>query len=209
MVKRMSDPVSRKDEEVIISVRRKLGQERPDEELGVNSVGRDRLVLTPQLRVDDEAVLRLEPQHAQAAQTKDEVTAAKPEADLVILSEKIAAFEMAIGRIPDQWEPDGTGTDAYAGSAMPAMSWSDLDQADEGAQHEADVPSSDPQPAAEPVRLLLDAQRIDKDVLRDLVAEILRSELKGQLRESLAEDMRALVRKEIQLALAARPDKHS
>lgn len=216
----MSDPISRKDdEEVLSSVRRKVNAERPDEEFDVKASGQERLVLTPQLRVDDEAVLRLEPQHARAAQFKDgAVSTSNPrvplvsttsDSDVFELSAKIAAFETAIGRIPDQWEPDGTGTDAYAGTALPAMNWPDLDQAEEGAPRDRNEPQVDPRETDRPAPLRLGGRGIDEKALEELVAEIVRAELKGPLGERITRNVRALVRREIQLAMAAQSDKQS
>lgn len=39
------------------------------------------------------------------------------------LSDKIAALETLIARRGDQWEPDDTGSDAYAGTDAPAIAW--------------------------------------------------------------------------------------
>jgi hypothetical protein len=126
--------------------------------------------------------------------------------DFMELSAKIAALETAIAKTVDQWEPDGAGADAYAGTAAPAMVWREgveLDglgkpvegtqppQADEGAD------------AADIVETALEADVIDEHMLRTMVAQIVRSELQGELGERITRNVRKLVRREIHRALVS------
>ncbi|QJF50617.1 hypothetical protein [Roseobacter ponti] len=123
------------------------------------------------------------------------------------LSEKIAALETAIARTADQWEPDGNGRDAYAGTRAPSMDWQDGVSFDgKGA------PLSDDDPI-EPVATVEgdtdvswseEDQIIDEAALRLLVGDIVRSELQGELGERITRNVRRLVHREIMRALAAR-----
>lgn len=63
-------------------------------------------------------------------------------------------------------------------------------------QHDLDEPGSDDTPVVE-------AAGIDKEALRELVAEIVRQELQGSLGERITLNVRKLVRRELQRALAA------
>ncbi len=145
------------------------------------------------------------------------------------LSAKIAALETAISRIPENWEPDGPGEDDYSGSKAPAMAWEDdveLDangaplHEDDGAYVIDTAPATPPMPQAEPVHAQDDAvedeeaqqdsgfgfagdEYFDEEMLRDLVSEIVRSELQGALGERITRNVRKLVRREIHRALTA------
>lgn len=68
------------------------------------------------------------------------------------------------------------------------------------AEAEPETAASEPQ-EADPALAALGA--IDEDALRDLVAEIVREELQGELGVKITRNVRKLVRREIQLALAA------
>ena len=251
----MPEPVTKIDvDDVLSSIRRMVNENRVTDASQEVS-GESRLVLTPQLRVPPEEVLRLEPQHAQAAAEKDDVHSplagqevnpeakgatvsltgapaaeAKPAAHsprtqgktwnrhnfgVFELSAKIAALETAIGRFPGPWEPDGTGLDAYAGTKQPAMDWPgtrDLDatgapmsKASAAPKTEEAMTDAVADPAGQAAdEALEEEQVIDEAALRDLVADIVRSELQGPLGERITRNVRKLVRLEIQRALAAR-----
>ena len=127
------------------------------------------------------------------------------------LSEKIAALETAIARTEDQWEPDGEGRDAYAGTTPPSMTWPanvDLD----GLGKPVERADGDTPPMADDD----DSDVLDEDTLREIIVSIVRQELDGGLvaqavREELQGDLgtritsniRKLVRREINLALTA------
>lgn len=141
------------------------------------------------------------------AQSETDDAPAVPEAARSDLSSKIAALETAIARTADQWEPDGNGRDAYAGTPAPSLSWeSDVDLDGTGA------PLGNAGPI-EPVATVGkadfaqdfdDDQIIDEAALRQLVGEIVRSELQGELGERITRNVRRLVHREIMRALAAR-----
>ncbi len=135
------------------------------------------------------------------------------------LSAKIAALETAIGRIPGEWEPDDTGTDDYSGTDAPTLDWEDHLEFDakgapvrravptaaqDAARDDATTDTPPPQQAeALDSGLAADEQLIDEEALRDLVGEIVRSELQGALGERITRNVRKLVRREIHRALAA------
>lgn len=199
------------------------------------------------------------------------------------LSAKIAALEAVIGRRRDQWEPDSSGEDAYAGTDGLSMAWDPAikddsittdsptdevtasDDAAEAANTQPDAPvsaESSPAPLVEAVVPSVDEfdlqteaetghsnahqpqsttvetneatvtedhaaltpqfihrdpeaattplpaerpvdQLLDEDVLRDLVSDIIREELQGVLGERITRNVRKLVRRQIQRALAA------
>ncbi|MGC1496588.1 MAG: hypothetical protein WA790_12335 [Sulfitobacter sp.] len=141
------------------------------------------------------------------------------------LSAKIEALETAIGNISDTWEPDDTGGDDYSGTDAPAMAWEDDvmrdamgtpldDVADKQVEKNADEifsasePSAESTQAQDPVEddsfaFASDDQLIDEEALRDLVSDIVRSELQGALGERITRNVRKLVRREIHRALTA------
>ncbi len=121
------------------------------------------------------------------------------------LSAKIEALEAVIGRTRDQWEPDGTSDDAYAGTPVETLAWRDASEADEAPEPAAAPAEPEAQRTAEPTTddLAADEAVIDEDSLRELVAEIVRQELQGALGERITRNVRKLVRREIHRALAA------
>lgn len=206
-----------------------------------------RLMLSPQLRVSESGVLRLEPTDAVhlpddhenrpddtgagdgvldaedqqvAPSAHVEVTSADdaggqsavsdhsetPQSAVDELTTKIAALETAIAKTSDQWEPDGPSKDDYAGTESAGMAWpenADLDATGSpvrGADTDAEGAPAEIQGAKSPG----DDQILDEDALRELVADIVRSELQGDLGERITRNVRKLVRREIHRALAAR-----
>ncbi|CUH83824.1 hypothetical protein [Thalassovita mediterranea] len=147
------------------------------------------------------------------------------------LEDRIAGLEAAVAETADQWEPDGDEEDAFAGVDVEAPYWED-DDADEDlnaevtplhAPHEhvkqdepitvdaqpdvQDAPSEEAQSSAaldDLTELGLPQGLIDEEMLRDLVAEIVRQELQGSLGERITRNVRKLVRREIQRALTSR-----
>ncbi|WP_227269735.1 hypothetical protein [Roseobacter weihaiensis] len=128
--------------------------------------------------------------------------------DFSDLSAKIAALETAIAKTADQWEPDGDVQDAYAGTQSPAMKWRDDIELDATGKplNQSDAPSASlVETAAND--LAMEKARIgggvDEDALRAIVAEIVRSELQGELGQRITRNVRKLVRREIHRALTA------
>ncbi len=115
------------------------------------------------------------------------------------LSAKIEALEAAIARTEDQWEPDGESDDAYSGTPTKAVNWPE-DPAGQTPAAEQDTPviftrSAGPRQPAKPA--------LDDDALTELVARIVREELQGALGEGITRNIRKMVRREINKALAA------
>ncbi len=140
------------------------------------------------------------------------------EEDIRPLGEKIAALEEVIGRTDDQWEPDGVGGDDYAGTDVETLAWEDtepdpveeLRPAPEPVE-EALIPDpepmtapADPEPDAFTDETSEEDTLLDEAGLRDLVADIVREELQGVLGERITRNVRKLVRREIQRALAVK-----
>lgn len=145
------------------------------------------------------------------------------------LSAKIEALEAAIARTEDQWEPDGDGVDDYAGTQTRRITWdygtenAEADGADVSDTQSSDDPSEVqpeplPQTAAfvrsgnqvggqkkesEPATEQMATANIGEEELRDLVKEIVQQELQGALGERITRNIRKLVRREINRALAA------
>ncbi|XDA96471.1 hypothetical protein AB1M95_09980 [Sulfitobacter sp. LCG007] len=121
----------------------------------------------------------------------------------VTLGDKIAALETAIQRNPDIWEPDDAGQGDYAGTEAPALEWPETGR-------DAD-PDDDPEghaggrgdPAGRMDSFTPEDDLLDEEALRALVADIVRAELQGPLGERITRNVRKLVRREIQRALAA------
>lgn len=127
------------------------------------------------------------------------------------LKATIAALGAAIGKTREEWEPDGDEADALASADVAPMSWEDDVQLDaRGAPLEADAPEDDLEieeadTPETPIGAAFggDDQVMDEEALRDLVSEIVRSELQGALGERITRNVRKLVRREIHRALTA------
>jgi hypothetical protein len=140
------------------------------------------------------------------------------------LGSKIEAFEAAIGKTQDQWEPDGDVGDDYAGTHVETIEWEDhedteLEEGDPDQYSELDMDAEDALEPSEPVDelhiesdeyddealdvLASDENFLDEESLRELVADIVRQELQGALGERITRNVRKLVRREIHRALVA------
>jgi hypothetical protein len=111
------------------------------------------------------------------------------------LESKIAELEAMVGMSGGDWEPDGGESAAPSESSL-SREW------DEAAEPDEDSGS----PAAAGVendRLEFEETVLDEEMLRDMVAEIVRAELQGELGERITRNVRKLVRREIHRALAA------
>ncbi|MEP4036175.1 hypothetical protein [Pseudophaeobacter sp.] len=140
--------------------------------------------------------------------------------------QKIAELEAKVARSSGQWEPDGQSTDPYAGTNIETLEWQDHIDEDGDAEREEELTSRVPdgseggseagfdsgtlaeEAVTDAALDALDAGNgeesyLDEESLRELVAEIVRSELQGALGERITRNVRKLVRREIQRALAA------
>ncbi|MBT8152634.1 hypothetical protein KMP13_01720 [Epibacterium ulvae] len=144
---------------------------------------------------------------------------------------KIAEMEAATAQSATsspQWEPDASQNGPFASETMTSASndWDapervdsaetvdrpaasqQVDADDIAAQLTADVIDATAEDVSADIAEntlddLDDATLIDEDMLRDLVVEIVRKELQGSLGEKITRNVRKLVRREIQRALAA------
>lgn len=226
----MSDPEEHIEiEDTLSSIRRLVTEEDRNglDTFAANETPGERLVLTPALRVADE----LDQSRDQTGQAKplflkqqtspDQVSGKETDAfvgdetahrsesprktgSFVALSSRIAALETAIAETDDQWEPDGSVGDDYAGTNVGTITWPD--DGDTG----GDVPSSQKTGAADSIQT--DAQPdlsavtdalMESETLQELVADIVRKELQGELGERITRNIRKLVRREIHRAMAA------
>ena len=130
------------------------------------------------------------------------------------LSAKIQALESAIAQTHDQWEPDGSQGDDYAGIPTRSMKWRDANEQANGKEAAMAKEPVKEQVTAAPSQAVSHEQQendvadmfsdegfIDEEALRELVADIVRKELQGPLGERITRNVRKLVRREIQRAL--------
>ncbi len=155
----------------------------------------------------DEAV-KLDAEPVSDTQRFRERRGRKPSADSA-LEAKIAALEAAIARTDDDWEPDGSVGDAYAGRTSNRMDWENPARAlarDEPYRLEPAARRDVPQlrEAAAAGKVAAPADLVDEEMLREIVAGIVRQELQGDLGERITRNVRKLVRREILRALESR-----
>ncbi|OIQ35636.1 MAG: hypothetical protein BM559_00495 [Roseobacter sp. MedPE-SWchi] len=133
--------------------------------------------------------------------------------------QKLAELEAKVARSEGQWEPDGDSRDPYAGTNIETLEWQDHDDAaavdDAPLQQDQDRSDAGLDAASVSQEAATDAalealgasagedSYLDEDSLRELVADIVRSELQGALGERITRNVRKLVRREIHRALAA------
>ncbi|MAY33843.1 MAG: hypothetical protein MRY67_04420 [Rhodovulum sp.] len=221
----MPDPVKNAEiEDVLSSIRRLVADDAPapmEPPATPKAEGADKLVLTPALRIQPQESEAEEPAEAEAAPTDDweEVT----------LEDRIAELEAAVASSDEEYEPDGSEVEASA----PAMDLSAFeDDTFELSPEHAIAPEPEAEAAAEPeaAEVVEDTAQeaeeesaettsettednvfedelsevFDEEMLRDLVSEFVRKELQGELGERITRNVRKLVRREINRALAAR-----
>ena len=146
------------------------------------------------------------------------------------LTARVAGFEEAVAARDETWEPDGDSDGENAAQPMEPLPWQDDDQ--DAASTVEDANTVSPTEGLEPFQpedddatawseqqtatadaavnafrgnddpLGDEASILDEDALRDLVTEIVREELQGALGERITRNVRKLVRREINRALA-------
>ncbi|WP_239113294.1 hypothetical protein [Shimia biformata] len=131
-----------------------------------------------------------------------------------------ARFEAVEQVVEDDYEPDLPGDSANAGTATTRLDWQDPEDIDTDDLDMAEAYEEMSEQLEEGAREYVgravekelgsdigilpdDAQIMDEDALRDLVADIVRQELQGALGERITRNVRKLVRREIHRALAA------
>jgi hypothetical protein len=130
------------------------------------------------------------------------------------LKATIAALGAAIGKTRQDWEPDGEDGNELSAADASTMEWADdLELDAKGEPLDSSETDAAPGPSAAkpdtrtetPIGAAFggDDQVMDEEALRDLVSEIVRSELQGALGERITRNVRKLVRREIHRALTA------
>ena len=191
----MNDPADDQTEDVVSSIRRLVSRDAagPDRQ--------DKLVLGPALRVAAPKVAGV----AAAGQGNRRVSAtagarqeasraaalAQPADDAALLEQRIAELEAAVAAKDEIWEAEGSGILGRATARNPVRTA----RADGTERGPALGPPGAPATAA---------KEVDEAALRALVAEIVREELQGALGERITRNIRKLVRREINRALAVR-----
>ena len=114
------------------------------------------------------------------------------------LEAKVTQLEEIIARTDDEWEPDGVDDSDYAGGVTATLDW---ERVADAARDEFDKTVS--QVIDEPVvRTDVEALNDEElDALREIVAKIVREELKGHLGEKITAKIRQMVQREIKAAL--------
>lgn len=69
------------------------------------------------------------------------------------LQARIAELEAAVATRNEDWEPDGTTSEAYSGGPMDALPWEDFDGSDEAASGPLGPEADKPEPMADPAPL--------------------------------------------------------
>lgn len=134
------------------------------------------------------------------------------------LSAKIEALEAAIAHTEDQWEPDGDSDDAYSGTPTNTLRWHAEDEFIVSDSSSLSDPAPDEQKSETKATFVRDpkalaaerpkadleqtALEMDKDALRDLIAQVVREELQGVLGQRITRNVRKMVRREIYRVLA-------
>lgn len=222
----MPDPVKNAEiEDVLSSIRRLVADDAPapiEPPAPPKAEGADRLVLTP--------ALRIQPQETKAAEAPAPEPAPVDDWEEVTLEDRIAELEAAVASSDDEYEPDGSEVepaettmdlsafedDAFelspehavhpAEEAAPAPEIDVAPEVQDAVQEAPDAPAEEN--AADPSQdnVFEDdlSEVFDEEMLRDLVSEFVRKELQGELGERITRNVRKLVRREINRALAAR-----
>ena len=114
------------------------------------------------------------------------------------LEGKVTQFEEIIARTDDEWESDGDDDSDYAGRVTATLDWECVAEA---AHDECDATVS--QVIDEPVaqRDIQPLNDEEMDALREIVAKIVREELKGHLGEKITAKIRQMVQREIKAEL--------
>jgi hypothetical protein len=199
----MTNIAARETEQAVLdSIRRLLTDGHPAERrpMAAPVTGSEKLLLTPALRVGENAPESPQPHVAPAAWS---------------LEERIAELEAAVGDRPDEWEPDGSEDADQERPNRFVFQHRSAQAAAPSVEPLRPVEPAAPQPLArraeeddgeedEGFDIFADDRLPDPDALRDLVAEIVRQELQSDLGQRVTRNIRKLVRREIRRALAAR-----
>ncbi|SEP19201.1 hypothetical protein SAMN04490248_1358 [Salinihabitans flavidus] len=193
--------------------------------------GSDKLVLTPALRVTEGEESVPESAEEIAESSAPEETQDHNSLDLTLLSgdgegawaSDVAAADDEREQHPtlsdsgrdEPYEPDTPGESDYAGTEVDALAWEDHTDDEEDDLSGIGTDSGEDYLARDAETFEVDGTAedlagvdgeesfIDEEMLRDLVADIVRQELQGALGERITRNVRKLVRREIHRALTA------
>ncbi|TCP44071.1 hypothetical protein [Rhodovulum marinum] len=220
----MSDSASpREVDQVLSSIRRLVSDEAAETRPAPGPTRPDRLLLTPALRVPAPAArpapgdaaghgtVRARDMAPDGAGGTPPASATAPD-EAGTLEQRIAELEAAVAGCDDDWEPDGAESlAAVTGWAAPPPASSPAPPSEGAAKPDDAAPSpmppvaeAGPQAKADAPDHEADQLVFDEEMLRELVAEIVREELQGRLGERITLNVRKLVRREINRALAMR-----
>ncbi len=123
--------------------------------------------------------------------------------------QKIAEMEAATGfrSAFEGWEPDERNTPPFAETSRHTVPWQDPSEVASSATDFSDelcVEDAVTNRCMSRVTETVDDSVLDEEALRELVAQTVREELQGVLGERITRNVRKLVHREIQRALAAR-----
>ncbi|MHC0053276.1 hypothetical protein [Actibacterium sp. D379-3] len=136
----------------------------------------------------------------------------------VSLEDRIAELEAAVAGCEEEWEPDGSELGPHrtfslddlissrAEPAEPAVMPEEVEAEAAGPTVEAaTVPDTESDKTGDEANMFGgDPDVLDEDMLRQLVNDIVREELQGDLGERITRNVRKLVRREINRAMASR-----
>lgn len=215
----MSNPeINDEVEDVLSSIRRLVSSGERVDELEKKSQDKkspaqakpDTLMLTPALRIGeatDPETAKTRGQTGSNQDTPEAKAAARLRSDE--LKARVAELEEVVARQSDQWEPDGSGTNANSGGSVSSLPWQ------ENAPSSNDAPNiesaltihdqtADRRRSSDEVDFLARNEGLlDSDAMRDLVEDIVRQELQGALGDRITRNVRKLVRREINRALTS------
>ena len=186
-------PKNSEASDVIASLKEIVSDE---EEKGTEAAivgGAEKFILAPSLRVTEEPSVSNVPLNE-------------------TLEEKISRLEEMITETEGPWEPDSAGKDDYAGRPVTGLPWEEVvdaalseidgdldgDTTDEKSDHADKAPS---EAGADQDPIAVRSVPVDYEVLRPMVADIIRDELRGVLGEKITANIRRMVHREIETAV--------
>ena len=110
------------------------------------------------------------------------------------LEAKVTQLEEIIARSDYEWEPDGDDDSDYAGSVTATLDWERVEDAARDELDKTVLQVIDEPVARTDVEHLNDEEM---DALREIVAKIVREELKGHLCDQITAKIRQMVQREI------------
>jgi len=208
----MSETKPQSDTDAVLSSVRRLithGSDAVDEDTREDDrPGAEKLLLTPSLRIDKPKKASRTPTFIRSPR--------EPSA----LEARIAELERAVSSQPGDWEPDGSEAEdeetpssfvfrhepkrAGDAAATESIAMGPLRPQVVGLDENEPPGIVAPEIEANDNAPVTDAGEIDEAALREIVAQMVRTELQGELGERITRNVRKLVRREIHRALITR-----